>query len=55
MDRPAHPGRTLIDNTKQWNQRVILRMNLEGLFHKYEVNVESHAKSLLEKLAAARC
>ena len=23
MDRPPHPGRAVIANTKQWNQRVI--------------------------------
>jgi hypothetical protein len=28
-----------------------IRMNLEGMFHKYEVNVEVHTRSLLEKLA----
>ena len=28
-----------------------LRLNLETLFHKYEVNIEVHTRSLLEKLA----
>jgi hypothetical protein len=28
-----------------------IRMNLEALFHKYEENIETHTRSLLEKLA----